>query len=89
VKQGKRVGPLHGTGYLFPHEFAPAEYGQHPHDQQWYGRTPNGYLCNLSAHEVIENTDGTITVTPSISIRTGPNEIVWHGYLKDGVWCEV
>jgi len=87
--QGRRVGPLHGTDYLFPHELHPAEYTLHPHDQQWYGRTPNGHLCNLRAHEVTEHADGTITVSPSIAVSKGPNEVVWHGYLERGIWREV
>lgn len=86
--QGRRVGPLHGTGYLFPHELEPAEYALHPHDQHWYGRTPNGHLCNLSAHVVVEHDDGTITVSPSIAVSTGPNDVVWHGFLERGIWRE-
>jgi len=53
----------------------------------WYGCTPNGHACNLSAHEVIEHDDGTITVSPSILITGGPNwEELWHGWLEHGKW---
>jgi hypothetical protein len=57
----------------------------------WYGKTPNGYLANLKAHKVLENEDGTITVSPSILVSTnlnGEKQIRWHGYLKKGVWKE-
>lgn len=50
----------------------------------WYGKTPNGYLCGLANHEVIEHEDGTITVSPSIKVSTDVE--VWHGYLEKGVW---
>lgn len=51
-------------------------------DKIWYFQTPAG-LANLSKHNVIENKDKTITVTPSILV-TGKNQ--WHGYLEKGHW---
>lgn len=72
--------------------FAPGDYGRHPDDGTWYGRTPNGHLGNLSAHRVTENEDGTITVEPSILVSKRENKVnveVWHGYLERGVWREV
>ena len=54
-------------------------------DGAWYGMTPNGHLSNLSAHQVTEHADGTITVSPSILVKQGEVE-VWHGFLKAGVW---
>lgn len=53
---------------------------------EWMGCCPNGMYCNLTAHEVKENSDGSITVSPSILI-TG-HEGVWHGYLENGIWRE-
>jgi hypothetical protein len=71
--------------------FAPGDYGRHPADGSWYARSPNGHLGNLSAHNVLEHEDGTITVSPSILITTRDTERrqdveLWHGYLERGVW---
>jgi hypothetical protein len=45
---------------------------------------------NLSAHEIEEHEDGTISVTPSILITLPqgdkPSIELYHGYLKHGVW---
>lgn len=48
-------------------------------------------MGSLSAHEVMEHADGTITVSPSILItgEDGNGAIRWHGYLENGVWREV
>jgi len=49
--------------------------------------TPDRFLADLSAHDVTEHDDGTITVLPSILITVfTPKPIRWHGYLKRGVW---
>ena len=56
---------------------------------RWYGRPPgfrSGY-ANLSGHEVVEHSDGTITVRPSIRVRNHLSD--WHGYLERGCWREV
>ena len=63
---------------------------QHPY---WAVRTPNGHHGNLEKHTVTENADGTITVNPSISVKTsmdgGKTWIEeYHGWLKGGVWTE-
>lgn len=68
--------------------FKPGEYGKHPFDGCWYACTPNGHLGNLSAHQVTEHEDRTITVHPSIAVSAGGREL-WHGYLERGVWREV
>lgn len=45
--------------------------------------------CIDSTWKIIENPDKTITVTPSILIKGGPDMgPVWHGYLTNGVWVE-
>jgi len=51
----------------------------------WHAKTPNGYGCNLEGHGVLENPNGTITVTPSIRVSVGEREL-WHGHLVNGEW---
>lgn len=68
-------------------------------DGLWYACAPDPvpndnphcldkYYANLSAHDIVEHDDGTITVSPSIKITVscGDKELIWHGYLKHGVW---
>ena len=85
IMQGRRVYDTDS--------FKPGDYGRHPADGTWYGCTPNGMLGNLSAHEVIEHEDGTITASPSILVTTsdskGHDIVRWHGFLEHGVWREV
>lgn len=70
-----------------PHQFEPGDYGIWPRTREWYARTPNGLLANLSQHNIIGNEDGTITVKPSILVTRG-DVARWHGYLERGVWRE-
>lgn len=51
----------------------------------WMVRTPNGHLGDLGAHDVTENDDGTITVSPSILVSNNTGEL-YHGYLVAGEW---
>lgn len=86
VMQGKRVniGPP-----PFP-LLMPGEYGRTP-GGMWLCCTPNDHAGNLSAHDVTEHEDGTITVSPSILVSEcvdGSKRELWHGYLKRGVWRE-
>jgi hypothetical protein len=60
------------------------EYGRNSIGE-WFGWTPNGHGANLSAHDVVEHEDGTITVAPSILVSNHTGEL-WHGYLERGVW---
>jgi hypothetical protein len=86
--QGRRVDLIPQPGGF--QSLAPGEYGKWT-DGTWYGCTPNGHGGNLGGHEVIEHPDGTITVSPSISVTTtvdGKEIQVWHGYLEAGVWRE-
>jgi hypothetical protein len=71
----------------------PGEYGKGS-DGKWYGCPPQyiegddlPLVGNLSAHQVVEHEDGTITVSPSILIRRH-NGHEWHGFLEHGVWRE-
>lgn len=61
-------------------------------DGKWRGKAPNGLFVNLQGHEVKENSDRTITVSPSILVRgtigESPDEISWHGFLENGIWRE-
>jgi hypothetical protein len=77
----------------------PGEYAKHP-TAGWHCVTPNGHGANLSAHQVAEHEDGTITMSPSILVRevTAPGVgfvpyreasytgELWHGFLERGVW---
>ena len=78
---GRRVYP-NDKGELW---LQPGDYGIDPRDGHWYARAPTGDMGNLSAHEVTEHPDGTITVSPSIAISDDQKEL-WHGYLERGEW---
>lgn len=87
--QGRRV-----EENIAPHLLKPGEYSKVTDEKNWGGwpgkpywnlRTPNGIAGALVDHEVTENEDNTITVSPSILV-TGERE--WHGYLERGVWRE-
>jgi hypothetical protein len=53
----------------------------------WWAHAPNsGFIGNLSAHNIEEHDDGTITVEPSILMTQGDTQ--YHGYLKAGEWTE-
>jgi hypothetical protein len=73
-----------------PHEMEPGDYGKSRPESTgpWFCCTPSGDHGNLTAHDVTEHDDGTITVSPSILVSDsgGPR---WHGYLERGVWREV
>lgn len=73
-------------------DLEPGEYGK-DENGVWWARVPqaNGFYAGpgrLSAHEIIEHDDQTITVSPSILV-TGHHDRQWHGYLERGVWREV
>jgi len=53
----------------------------------WYACPPRTeLLANLANHSVMQEADGTITVSPSILVDNGSSS--WHGYLEKGVWRE-
>lgn len=85
-----RVAPLRrGDGT----EFTDDERRQWWTQPYWICCSPNGHAGNLAAHAIAEHEDGTITVSPSILIRTsrdGGRTMVdlWHGFLERGVWRE-
>ena len=53
---------------------------------QWRFMTPNGIRGRINdlTWQIIEHEDGTITVSPSIFVKSPP--LRWHGYLSHGVW---
>ena len=54
--------------------------------EHWWLYLPGGGLGNLSGHDVEENDDGTITVSPSILVTNPKGTKRRHGFLKRGVW---
>lgn len=71
--------------------FDPGDYGK-GNDGRWFARVPSEnphfIAASLENHEIVENADGTITVSPSILMSIGTGE-EWHGYLKNGNWTTV
>lgn len=65
----------------------PGDYGLV--DGKWWAKVPQPGFSSavLSDHTVVENSDRTITVQPSILMEHG--ERVWHGYLVSGRWNEI
>jgi hypothetical protein len=73
-----------------PHLLEVGEYVRW--SNHWYGRCPNGELCNLTNHNIIENRDGTLTVSPSILVNghlSIKDPKYWHGYLTNNEWISV
>ena len=69
------------------HQLKPGEVARDPDTGTYYARTPNGHLANLVHHEVTDHGDGTVTVSPSISVSWGAlGGEVYHGFLERGVW---
>lgn len=61
---------------------------------RWLARVPDPRtgdrdMSDLSGHQVVEQADGTIAVSPSIGHHAHDDEgnsIYWHGYLEGGIW---
>lgn len=75
----------------------PGEYAKHDiiyediNKPMWFFIPPKPGigLYVLSLHTIVENSNGTITVSPSIVINTDDKKgIRWHGFLIDGDWRE-
>jgi hypothetical protein len=66
-------GTRRADGEFIHHELQAGEYGRVLRDGAWVwvACTPNGMIGDLSAHEVQEHEDGTITVAPSVEIQGG------------------
>lgn len=56
----------------------------------WYIYIPNCGVGNLKSHNVTENDNDTITVTPSILLKGMDHNkpVERHGWLTNGVWHE-
>lgn len=81
--RGRRVYPDE-DGHL---RLAEGDYGQEKNGS-WSVRPPGQNAGGIPHHEVVEEEDGTITVSPSI-VLTDENDVqLWHGYLKVGIWSE-
>lgn len=81
--QGRRVPVDDELGVV---GMEPGDYGFWNAGGHWIAVSPNGEMANLSAHQITEHEDDTITVSPSIGIRRGGPDFTYHGYLERGVW---
>jgi len=52
----------------------------------WLLYLPGSGVGNLTAHDVAEHEDGTITVSPSILVNGHRPNRRRHGFLRRGVW---
>lgn len=91
--QGERIYPNSEGQLTFT---APGQYGRRGDGVCMVSlpvRYPNGELVigNLGSHEVIEEADGSLTVSPSILVQAdrGDGNFSWHGYLELGIWTQV
>jgi hypothetical protein len=50
----------------------------------WYLYLPGAGVGALSKHNIVENPDGTITVSPSILMEGHLGKK--HGFLENGIW---
>jgi len=85
--EGRRVDadPDDPNQFPFP-KMEPGDYGKDIHGV-WHCRPPWKHAAGcLGNHKVVEHEDGTITVSPSILIKTHLGN--WHGYLEQGIWRE-
>jgi hypothetical protein len=75
-----------------PRDLLPGEYCRWlVQTDRWSLRTPNGILMLLEPghnHQITENVDGTLTITPSMLKGPSARDAGWHGYLTNGVWTE-
>lgn len=76
---------LNQNGWLVLSE---GDYGKGK-DGKWSVRPPGCRAGGIPEHEVVEHSDGTITVRPSILLHNEDGSVAWHGYLEKGVWRQV
>jgi len=62
IKKGRRVYPDQ-RGLL---SLAEGDYGFDPIANEWFARPPGQSMCSLAGYEILEEENGTITVSPSI-----------------------
>lgn len=75
--------PDQAVGALPPYDEASLCYWK-DESGRWYLNLPGAGLGDLSKHDVVEQLDGTITVSPSILI--GGHLGSRHGFLERGIW---
>ena len=66
-------------------------FEKNENEANWYIYLPRCGAGSLARHQVVENPNGTITVSPSI-LTTGHDKgtkTTRHGYLRNGIWEEV
>ena len=82
-----RVYPIKGELWLKEGDYGQKESGR------WVVRPPGCHSGGIPKHNVLEHSDGTITVTPSILLSDvepdGTLKEIWHGYLTKGEFKEV
>jgi hypothetical protein len=86
--QGRRLPDSHRVVAGFAH----GDYQKVTHadgTEHWWACPPRGAVGVLDDHQVSENEDGTITVSPSILMPSDNPAGEWHGYLERGIWREV
>lgn len=87
--KGKRAYP-NPDGFLYIGE---GEYGYSPDNKVWFIRPPGrGDVTLIEGNRVVENPDGTITVSGEILHvdQHGKGERrEWRGTLIDGEWTEI
>ena len=83
---GRRVYP-DDEGNL--HVILPGDYGKF--GDGWLLCVPTGIhgLIKEPIWKIIEHDNGTITVSPSIDVKSHIDTYNWHGYLEKGVWRKV
>jgi hypothetical protein len=72
-----------------PHTYASGDYGRWR--GSWYVRPPanaegRSAVGAISKHTVVEHEDGSITVDPSILQYYGEGDVLYHGFLQNGMW---
>jgi hypothetical protein len=66
----------------------PGDYFKKADGRSWFVQSPAGDAGTVTPEiwTIIELSDGTITVAPSIWFNKPTG---WHGYLEAGVWRQV
>lgn len=55
----------------------------------WWVMLPNGDLVDVRTWTIVENADGTITITPSMQTMPPEAPDSWHGFLTNGQFVSV
>lgn len=84
ITPGRRTAsPYDAAGALIGEPPLPGDYFFWP-TAGWFAIAPDGQSVGLGKHSVVEHLDKTITVSPSILVRSETG--TWHGYLERGTW---